>query len=90
MSHAVADNVDVELLRVLIDSACLLVASKAREVVLSAFGFIKTLLLSFSVNFDPFLNQVVSNVFAVLSSCLVVFQCFLVVGWVTRAIVYPA
>jgi len=54
------DNVDEELLKVLIDSACLLVASKAREVVLSALGFIKTLLLSFSANFGPFLNQVVS------------------------------
>jgi len=63
----VADNVDEELLKVLIDSACLLVASKAREVVLSALGFIKTLLLSFSANFGPFLNQVVSTVFLVFS-----------------------
>jgi len=60
MNYDVADNVDEELLKVLIDSACLLVASKAREVVLSALGFVKTLLLSFSANFGPFLNQVVS------------------------------
>jgi len=62
----VAAHVDEQLLQVLIDSANLLVASKAREVVLSALGFIKTLLLSFSANFGPFLNQVVSILFFIL------------------------
>jgi len=65
----VADNVDEQLLKVLIDSANLLVASKAREVVQSALGFIKTLLLSFSANFSPFLDQVVSIPSAILSHC---------------------
>ena len=65
----VADNVDEELLKVLIDSACLLIASKAREVVLSALGFIKTLLLSFSANFGIFLHQVVSTVSMTLLLC---------------------
>jgi len=74
MMNDVADTVDEELLRVLIDSACLLVASKAREVVLSALGFIKTLLLSFSVNFGPFLNQVVSTCSAVVYSVLMCFH----------------
>jgi len=67
--HDIADNVDEELLKVLIDSACLLVASKAREVVLSALGFIKTLLLSFSDNFGSFLNQTVSIVCITLLLC---------------------
>ena len=66
---AVADNVDEELLKVLVDSACLLVASKAREVVLSALGFIKTILLSFISNFSPFLSHVVSFVSVNLLHC---------------------
>jgi len=72
--NIVAENVDEELLKVLVDSASLLIASKAREVVLSALGFIKTLLLSFSDKFGIFLNQVVSTVFydfvALLSCCV--------------------
>jgi len=66
-----ADNVDEQLLQVLVDSATLLIASKAREVVLSALGFIKTLLLSFSANFGPFLNQVVSIPSVILSHCYI-------------------
>jgi len=72
--NIVAENVDEELLKVLVDSASLLIASKAREVVLSALGFIKTLLLSFLANFGIFLNQVVSTVsydFVALLSCCV-------------------
>lgn len=65
----VAENVDEELLKVLIESASLLIASKAREVVLSALGFVKTLLLSFSANFGVFLNQVVSTISMTLLLC---------------------
>lgn len=69
ISCCVTDNVDEELLKVLIDSACLLIASKAREVVQSALGFVKTLLLSFSANFGLFLSQVVSVVLETALLC---------------------
>ena len=58
-----SDDVSSALLKILVDSACLLLASKAREVVKSALSFVKVLVTSFdALTFGEFLKRVVCDI----------------------------
>jgi hypothetical protein len=59
-----AGVVQNNLLETLVNSGCVLLLSKAREVVQSAIGFIKTLVLAFDTKLGPFLEKIVSYCFA--------------------------